>query len=185
MSKIISFHTPAAPTETTIGKAFAALAAANRARAAAEKAAEKAAAQEAQEEAAAYTPEAFAAIVAYMEARQQPTPNADGVHIGDLYYDIWGYEQTNVDFYQVISLKGKHTALIRRIKGDYIGGYDVQGKVRPCRDNFRDDEIYTVRTKTITTHDGKTFRRMADPLLKGHALDETDDFRTFGYSSYA
>lgn len=181
MSKIIPFPAPAAPTETTIDKAYAALAAANRARAAAE----KAAAQEAQEEAAAYTPEAFAAIVAYLEARQQPTQNADGVHIGDLYYDIWGYEQTNVDFYQIIGLKGKHTALIRRIKGDYIGGYDVQGKVRPCRDNFRDDEIYIVRTKTITTHDGKTFRRMADPRLKGHALDETDDFRAFDYSSYA
>ena len=178
MSKIIPF--PAAPTETTIDKAYAALAAANRARAAAE----KADAQEAQEEAAAYTPEAFAAIVEYMEARQQPTQNADGVHVGDLYYDIWGYEQTNVDFYQVVGLKGKHTALIRRIKGDYMGGYDVQGKVRPCRDNFRDDEIYTVRTKTITTHDGK-IRRMADPRLKGHALDETDDFRAFDYSSYA
>ena len=58
MSKIIPFPAPAAPTKTTIDKAYAALAAVNRARAAAE----KAAAQEAQEEAAAYTPEAFAAI---------------------------------------------------------------------------------------------------------------------------
>lgn len=164
MSKIIQFPT-AAPQETTIDKVFAALAAANRARVEAE----KAAAQEVQEEAAAYTPEAFAAIVEYMEARKQPTPNADGVHIGDLYYDIWGYEQTNVDFYQVVALKGEHTAVIRQIVNDYLSGYKMQGLVRPRRDVFLGDNTNTIRT--------------AAPRLNGHALFPTDDFREISYST--
>lgn len=165
MSKIIPF--PAAPTETTTDKAFAALAAVNRARAAAE----KASAQEAQEEAAAYAPEAFAAIVAYLEARQQPTPNADGVHIGDIYYSAWGYDQTNVDFYQVVALKGKHTAVIHQIANDYLGGCKMQGMVRPRRDVFEGEATRTIRT--------------AAPRLDGHALFPTDDFREISYSTYA
>lgn len=165
MSKIIPF--PAAPTETTIDKAYAALAAANRARAAAE----TAAAQEAQEEAAAYTPEAFAAIVAYLDARQQPTQNADGVHVGDIYYSSWGYDQTNVDFYQVVALKGKHTAVIRQIANDYLGGCEMQGMVRPRRNVFEGEATRTIRT--------------AAPRLDGHALFPTDDFREICYSSYA
>lgn len=164
MSKIIPF--PAAPTETTIDKAFAA----NRARAAAEKAAAQEA-QEAQEEAAAYTPEAFAAIVAYLEARQQPTPNADGVHVGDIYYSSWGYDQTNVDFYQVVALKGKHTAVIHQIANDYLGGCEMQGMVRPRRDVFEGEATRTIRT--------------AAPRLDGHALFPTDDFREISYSTYA
>lgn len=167
MSKIIPFPVPAAPTETTIDKTFAALAAANRARAAAE----KAAAQEAQEEAAAYTPEAFAAIVEYMEARQQPTPNADGVHVGDIYYTAWGYDQTNVDFYQVVALKGKRTAVIRQIANDYLDGCKMQGMVRPRRDVFSGKRTYTIRTTA--------------PRLDGHALFPTDDFREIAYSGYA
>lgn len=165
MSKIIPF--PAAPTETTIDKAYAALAAANRARAAAE----KAAAQEAQEEAAAYTPEAFAAIVAYLDARKQPTSNADGVHVGDIYYTSWGYDQTNVDFYQVVTLKGKHTAVLRPIAPDYLGGCKMQGMVRPRRNVFEGEATRTIRT--------------AAPRLDGHALHPTDDFRKIRYSTYA
>ena len=165
MSKIIPFPTtPAAPTETTVDKVFAALSAANRARVETEKAA-------AQEEAAAYTPEAFAAIVAYLDARQQPTPNADGVHVGDIYYSSWGYDQTNVDFYQVVALKGKHTAVIRQIANDYLGGCDMQGMVRPRRDVFEGEATRTIRT--------------AAPRLDGHALHPTDDFREISYSTYA
>lgn len=168
MSKIIPFPIATdAPTETTVDKVFAALAAANRARAAAE----KASAQEAQEEADAYTPEAFAAIVEYMEARNQPTPNADGVHVGDLYYTRWGYDQTNIDFYQIVALRGKHTAVIRKIGADYLGGYQVVGMVRPRRDVFEGEATYTIRT--------------AAPRLDGHALFPTDDFREIAYSGYA
>lgn len=167
MSKIIPFPAPAAPTETTVDKVFAALSAANRARVEAE----KAAAQEAQEEATAYTPEAFAAIVAHLDARQQPTPNADGVHIGDLYYTSWGYDQTNINFYQVVALKGKRTAVIRQIANDYLGGCGMQGMVRPRRDVFSGNKMYTIRT--------------AAPRLDGHALFPTDDFREIAYSSYA
>lgn len=31
--------------------------------------------------------------------------------VGDIYYDSWGYDQTNVDFYQIIEVKNKSVVL--------------------------------------------------------------------------
>lgn len=46
------------------------------------------------------TADQFAAVSAYYAACRQPTPNAEGVRVGDIFYNVWGYDQTNVDFYQ-------------------------------------------------------------------------------------
>ncbi|EMJ2323810.1 hypothetical protein V7L32_004279 [Salmonella enterica] len=37
------------------------------------------------------------------------------VKVGDIFASQWGYEQTNVTFYQVISLHGKQTVCVREI----------------------------------------------------------------------
>ncbi|HCB5058448.1 TPA: hypothetical protein M0F96_004014 [Salmonella enterica subsp. enterica serovar Paratyphi C] len=37
------------------------------------------------------------------------------VSVGDIFVASWGYEQTNVSFYQVISLHGKTTVTVREI----------------------------------------------------------------------
>lgn len=127
--------------------------------------------------------EAFVARLDYQERRRQPTQNAEGVHVGDLFYGSWGYEQTNVDFFQVVALKGKHTAVIRKIAGEYIGGYSLQGNVRPCRDQFADDETYTVRT-TLCEYFNPPQVRMKHPVAHGHTLEPIDDDREVAYSSY-
>lgn len=35
--------------------------------------------------------------------------------VGDILYSSWGYEQTNIDFYQIIALKGKTSVVLRKI----------------------------------------------------------------------
>lgn len=127
--------------------------------------------------------EAFAARMEYQAHRQKPTPNAEGVHVGDLFYGSWGYEQTNVDFFQVVALKGKHTAILREIGRDYIGGYAMQGNVRPCRDAFISEETYTVRTKMCDFYNPPQLR-LNHPTASGHLLERIDDDREIGYSSY-
>lgn len=127
--------------------------------------------------------ETFAARMEYQARKQQPTQNAEGVHVGDLFYGSWGYEQTNVDFFQVVALKGKHTAVLREIGRDYIGGYAMQGNVRPCRDAFISDETYTVRTKMCDYYNPPQLR-LNHPTASGHSLERIDDDREFGYSSY-
>ncbi len=60
--------------------------------------------------------------------------------VGDILYSSWGYDQTNIDFYQVIKTTGK-SVLIQEIKSDMIDttGYD-SGKVVPVKDSFVEKE---------------------------------------------
>ncbi|HCN5512602.1 TPA: hypothetical protein N6023_004603 [Escherichia coli] len=36
----------------------------------------------------------------------------DTVSVGDIFVSSWGYEQTNVTFYQVLSVHGKKTVTV-------------------------------------------------------------------------
>lgn len=54
---------------------------------------------------------------------------------GAIIYDSWGYEQTNIDFYQIIDRKDK-SIVIRRISSKRVGGDHMQGHVMPERDRF-------------------------------------------------
>lgn len=40
---------------------------------------------------------------------------AHDVKVGDVFYTSWGYDQTNVNFFQVIALKGKCSAIVREV----------------------------------------------------------------------
>lgn len=68
------------------------------------------------------------------------------VKVGDLLVSSWGYDQTNVDFYQVTEVKGK-TFTIKRIAGKSVpgSGADYNGMadmVMPVKDDFLDEEKY-------------------------------------------
>ena len=119
-----------------------------------------------------YSLEEFAANMEYQQRREtEETQNAEGVHLGDILYTSWGYDQTNIDFYQVVKLKGKHTLVLRRnkVKKGYASSY--AGYTRPIRDEFEEGRIYgepvTVRTKYVDWHEhGKVFYARVD----GHIL---------------
>lgn len=62
--------------------------------------------------------------------------NAFGVKVGDIFSASWGYEQTNIDFYQVIALRGKTQVVLAA-----IGAYSRQdgfcsAMVKPKKDDF-------------------------------------------------
>ena len=61
---------------------------------------------------------------------------------GDIFYNSWGYEQTNIDFYQVVKTTAK-TITLRKIKSksvDYNAYYMTGSKVA-VKDSFYDDEL--------------------------------------------
>lgn len=41
--------------------------------------------------------------------------NKFGVQVGDLFYSSWGWEQTNVDFFQVVALVGETSVRVREV----------------------------------------------------------------------
>lgn len=67
----------------------------------------------------------------------------DDVEIGDILYDSWGYEQTNIDFYQVVA-KTKGTITIREIAGyltDESTGNSMAGYKRAKKGAFVGEPI--------------------------------------------
>ena len=49
-----------------------------------------------------------------------PDVNEFGVKVGDLFCMSWGYEQTNVDFFQVVHLSGSSSVRVRHVQPEMI-----------------------------------------------------------------
>lgn len=72
-------------------------------------------------------------------------PN-DQYVIGDVFSTSWGYEQTNVNFYQVIAKKGKSTLVFREIAGVIVSeDSSMSGKKAPKLNAFKNDKTHTCR----------------------------------------
>ena len=104
--------------------------------------------EEAEQIVSTFEPDEFAAVVAYLDRRgSEKTQNLEGVHVGDLFYVSWGYDQTNYTYYQVVGLRGKHTIVVRENMAHRASFGFMQGLSRPLRNQFRDDERHTLRTR--------------------------------------
>ncbi len=55
------------------------------------------------------------AVEAYKQERQQAR---HGLAVGDILYAVWGYEQTNVTFYEVIRVPSERSATVQQIEAD-------------------------------------------------------------------
>lgn len=51
---------------------------------------------------------------------QPEAVNKYGVKVGDMFYSSWGYEQTNVDFFQVVELVGSCSVRVREVLPELI-----------------------------------------------------------------
>ena len=58
------------------------------------------------------------------------------IQVGAILYTSWGYDQTNIDFYQVIARNGKRGVTIREIGADLAQNTFMGGNVTPVRDKF-------------------------------------------------
>lgn len=64
------------------------------------------------------------------------------VEVGDLLYDSWGYDQTNIDFYQITKV-GKSSVWIRPIASQRVSGTEGHDSVnvKPVKDGFTGEEV--------------------------------------------
>jgi len=62
---------------------------------------------------------------------------AENIKIGDIFYTSWGYDQTNVDMYQVIEKKPS-SVVVREIALETVPGTEgfMSSDVRPIKDHF-------------------------------------------------
>ena len=86
------------------------------------------------------------------EIKQYKEP-IHNIKIGDIFYNSWGYEQTNIDFYQVVAVT-KKTISLRQVKGnssDY-NGHRMTGSIIAVKDDFIND---ITERKTPYLYNGK------------------------------
>jgi hypothetical protein len=79
-------------------------------------------------------------------SRAEAAAYQHAVQVGHIFVMSWGYEQTNVNFYQVTRLIGRRTVAVRPIRSidatpSNYGGSSMSGKVLPHRDDFSGEEI--------------------------------------------
>jgi hypothetical protein len=80
---------------------------------------------------------AYEAAVAKQERKaliaKKDAESLDDIELGDVLFSSWGYDQTNVDFYECTGFKGKTTLVLRKIAGDSSDtGGSMGGKTTPC-----------------------------------------------------
>lgn len=65
---------------------------------------------------------------------------AHGLKVGDVLRASWGYDQTNIDYYQVVELVGKRSVKVREIGQERFDVGHLAGKCVPVKDCFLDKE---------------------------------------------
>lgn len=79
------------------------------------------------------------------KARRSERVAPHTLKVGDILSCSWGYDQTNVDFYQVVALKGTTMVSAREIRATYTDGYS---NVIPVKDGFiKEAKTYRVNGK--------------------------------------
>lgn len=63
--------------------------------------------------------------------------NHNALQIGSILYTSWGYDQTNIDFYEVTKLIGRATLELKELGQERIyDGSGLSGKTKPIPGDF-------------------------------------------------
>ncbi len=92
--------------------------------------------------------------------------------VGDVVYNSWGYDQTNIDFYQVVKISALYVWLrpIGATMSEEIGF--MAAYKSPCRDRFLEDSPVTQHRVQVGTAGQEyiTFKHGAGGRYKGRPL---------------
>ena len=70
------------------------------------------------------------------QRRKERSDFAHGYEKGDILYSSWGYDQTNIDFYQVTDVKGK-MIVVREVEKEMVKDHGSQYMVMPIKNDFK------------------------------------------------
>lgn len=103
--------------------------------------------------------------------------NIDKCQPGDIYMTYWGYEQTNVDFFQVISKPTSASVIVRQINQDIKETGYMSGTTTPIPNDFKGEEKRCMFSKT-----GVQISNIDEYGHAGFRYDSTSDIHiSWGY----
>ncbi|STY98599.1 Uncharacterised protein [Moraxella ovis] len=120
--------------------------------------------------------------------KQQMKNAQDVLNVGDVFICVWGYEQTNVDYYQVVGFKGKKTLLLKEIaKSFQKENPNMSGTCLPSVNDFIDDEIIQKQVSISKNQNGVISARININSCCSASLklkDEKGNYKEDYYSRY-
>lgn len=99
------------------------------------------------------------------EKKAKANELANSVVVGDIFVNSWGWEQTNVEFYQVVAKPTAKTVIVREIGQNVVEGSELNMAcyVRPDFNNFVGEEVKTrIGTYGIKVEYGTARKTTAD-----------------------
>jgi hypothetical protein len=73
--------------------------------------------------------------------------NTHSIKLGDILYSTWGYDQTNVSFFEVVKVT-RSTVSIRELKASISENGFMSGVSVPCKNNYHSNEILVRRVRS-------------------------------------
>lgn len=108
------------------------------------------------------------------------------VAVGDVFRCSWGYDQTNVDYYQVTKVVGPKTIQVRKIAAMSWETEFMQGRSVPATDEFIGPPM-TKRVRPCGLDGGAAIRitSFADAYRMEPVIEGTPIYESTGWTSYA
>lgn len=113
------------------------------------------------------------------EPKSKTQKNKFGVQVGDIFSASWGYDQTNVDFFQVIKLVGNCSVRVREVRPQLINEAPTCGMAADRTYKLTRDILPAARGVFIKDDVNGDLKR-----LKSYAADGVSN-PVFSISSYA
>lgn len=130
--------------------------------------------------------EYFAAIEAQEASKAaraaEQVAKGRGVEVGDVLRSSWGYEQTNIDYFEVVGLVGKSMVEIRKIAAESEGTDWMQGKSVPAPGQYIGEAMRRVAKDGRVKIDDVRSAWRVEPMAKigGKALYEASHWTAYG-----
>jgi hypothetical protein len=118
------------------------------------------------------------------ERRSQRNAFRHACQAGDIFRSSWGYDQTNIDYYQVVELIGEHFAMVREIEQQSQETGFMQGECVPAPGQWATEADYSEageRHKAEHGHYPRKPKAAFKVKLQGHKQGE----EYFKVASYA
>ena len=78
-------------------------------------------------------------IIPLVDIKSVNQSNRKVPKVGDLFNSSWGYEQTNIDFYQVVRVISENTIEVRSCAGKQVSYQNLSGQVKADKGNLSGD----------------------------------------------
>jgi hypothetical protein len=104
----------------------------------------------------------FAAVERAQEYKQsrKVKQGAHDVKVGDVFRCSWGYDQTNIDYYQCVELRGTQTMIVREIQQESQETLSMQGECVPIPGKWATEADYSADGEVYKAQHGHYPRKL-------------------------